>query len=579
MQPTPSNLVTDFILVNAKAESPYKPDRIEHLGLAYLAAVLRRQGWRALVHDANFYDIEASQVAEFLLATSSSAIGFSVFLTNIRPTLKIINMLRMAGDSRHISLGGHHATFNYQEILLHAPEIDAVVMGEGELPALDLIHRLSAGVEWRRIPGIAHRSLSGEVSVNPCPPLIADLDTLPYPDRTAYVETMQQGKRAAVVSGRGCYGNCSFCSIRAFYNLGTGPRWRGRSPINVVAEIDELVRNYGVRYIDFADDNLIGGGLPGKARARAIGQEIMRRQLDVEFYFICRPNDVDQELLGFLKEAGLKGVDIGVESWVPRQLSLYNKGLNREDNFRAVEILQKLGLVNRFYIIPSDPYATIDELLENIAVMERLGVSKFQDAAVFNRLTIFKGSPIERKLRSDGLLHSPENGLEFTGPLPYSFLHPHMAYLQTLGDLIYRHYKSLAQRLQHTFTTPQCHELEHDFYRQLHAALDDTIFSLFKKTALACRDQEMVHPPDVPQWLHDALQTLEQQVSAIETCHAEGVFHRFGAVEIPLGNDKHMYPPPLVREWAEKLEIALSKDIDAGSPPHQLPHPGVCDQG
>jgi radical SAM superfamily enzyme YgiQ (UPF0313 family) len=579
LKPTQSDRCADIILVNAKTEYQYKPDRVEHLGLTYLAAVLRQQGWRPLVHDANFHGIDASDVAQFLLATSSYAIGFSVFLTNIGPTLKIIKKLRMAGDSRHISLGGHHATFNHREILLHVPELDAVVMGEGEVPTLGLIERVSKGAEWHSIPGIAYRTLSGGAAVNPCPPLIPDLDTLPFPDRTAYEDTMWEGKRATVVSSRGCYGKCSFCSIRAFYNLGAGPRWRCRSPDSVVTEIEELVRNYGVRHIDFADDNLIGGGRYGKKRARAIGQELLRRKLDVKFYFICRPNDVDPDLLGFLKEAGLQGVDIGVESWVPRQLSLYDKGLDLEDNFRAVEILQDLNLINRFYIIPSDPYATIDELLENLAVMERLGISKFQDSAVFNRLTVFKGSPIETQIRSDGLLRSPQNRFSFEGAFTYAYLHPDMEYLHILGDRIYQEFNTMGKRLKRALTMPECHELEHDFYRELYSVLRDTIFHLFKETALDCRGKDTAHHQDVPKWLTDALQTLEQQVSAIETWHEEGIFHRFSTVEVPLGKEKLIYPPLLLRNLAEKLENALIKEFkfDVRSSPDQLPNSRVRD--
>jgi hypothetical protein len=250
-----------------------------------------------------------------------------------------------------------------------------------------------------------------------------------------------------------------------------------------------------------------------------------------------------------------------------------------EDNFRAVEILQDLNLINRFYIIPSDPYATIDELLENLAVMERLGISKFQDSAVFNRLTVFKGSPIETQIRSDGLLRSSQNRFSFEGAFTYAYLHPDMEYLHILGDRIYQEFNTMGKRLKRALTMPECHELEHDFYRELYSVLRDTIFHLFKETALDCRGKDTAHHQDVPKWLTDALQTLEQQVSAIETWHEEGIFHRFSTVEVPLGKEKLIYPPLLLRNLAEKLENALIKEFkfDVRSSPDQLPNSRVRD--
>mgnify|MGYP002866402438 CR=1 FL=1 len=70
------------------------------------------------------------------------------------------------------------------------------------------------------------------------PERITDLDMLPFPIRDYRTFANVKGVFANVIAGRGCYGNCSFCSIHSAYEY----RQRiCRSPKNVVDEIDILV--------------------------------------------------------------------------------------------------------------------------------------------------------------------------------------------------------------------------------------------------------------------------------------------------------------------------------------------------
>ena len=82
--------------------------------------------------------------------------------------------LREEGFAGHISLGGHHAAFNAEEILADWPAVDSIVLGEGEEPLADLTRDVLAGRDWRGIPSLAFR-VPGGVTRNPCRPLIDDL--------------------------------------------------------------------------------------------------------------------------------------------------------------------------------------------------------------------------------------------------------------------------------------------------------------------------------------------------------------------------------------------------------------------
>lgn len=551
--------MADVLLVNARCEkysrgrrrgraSQYS--RIEHLGLGYLASTLRSHGWSAEIIDAQFHELSAEEVAARVLANHSLAVGFTAFLNNMRESVRVISLLRKAGDSRHVTLGGHHATFNHEEILDKLPGVDSVVLGEGEQTLVELTTRLASGADWHDVPGLAVRGRAGRVVANASRPLIQSLDSLPFPVRDPYEDQIRKHGIATVLSSRGCYGRCSFCSVRAFYDLSEGKPWRARGPANVVDEIEDLKRRLGVTHVEFADDNLVGPGRIGRERAYALGEEMLRRGLGVTFFFICRANDVDEDLLAFLKRAGLSGVDVGLESWVPRHLDIYNKQVTAEGNRRAVATLKKLGLAKRFYLIPSNPYGRIDELQRNLAEAKKVGLRYFPDSAFFNRLTVFKGSPIEKKIRKDGLLKSRAGRNGFIGVLDYDFIEPAMAQAAPIGEAIFNGYKELADTIQGSFAGPESHDLEKEFGSELNRALLEAAVEIFQAILADFRRRRSTHaPPDVS----GRLEALRQEVAAVVALHDRGRFDSFADLELVVGGRRLRYPPDTLRSFAEKL--------------------------
>ena len=103
--------------------------------------------------------------------------------------------------------------------------------------------------------------------------MIQDLDELPFM-ATDFLEELQlkHGKNvtAYLVSSRGCYKNCSFCSIAAYFDMFEGCRMRYRSVKSVFEEIKYLYQNYNIRKFCFWDDNFIIPGKRGIERCREL---------------------------------------------------------------------------------------------------------------------------------------------------------------------------------------------------------------------------------------------------------------------------------------------------------------------
>lgn len=232
------------------------------------------------------------------------------------------------------------ANLHSRKILLACPEFDFLVRGEGEITASEVFGRISRGEDWHDVPGIAYLN-DGKPVLNPMPPLVEDLDSLPFPARDELAQMTP--KMPALISGsRGCYHRCAFCSIHSFYGLHGGRAPRYRSPANILDEIEKVISQTGVREFVFSDDNFIGPGVKNRERVLRIIDEMKARKLDFTFTIECRVDEADEEILRMLKEVGLTRVFLGVESGVQRQLDTYNKKITVEQSRRAIELIRNL---------------------------------------------------------------------------------------------------------------------------------------------------------------------------------------------------------------------------------------------
>ncbi|HRZ37584.1 MAG TPA: radical SAM protein [Candidatus Paceibacterota bacterium] len=417
--------MTDVMLAYVGAPHAAAPAQREHLGLAYLTSSVTAAGHRCGFIDAAHEGLDVDTLVERIALERPTLVGFSLYLNNVTVTLRAIRALRRSDCRAHITLGGHHATFHWREILANHPELDSILRGESELALADLAGRLRQRRPWQDTPNLASRDSAGVPYANPCRPLITDLDRLPPPNRDPYRSAVEHSGVTTMVSSRGCYAHCGFCSVRAFTQLAAGPLWRPRSPAGVVAEMEDLQGRFGARQIIFVDDNFMGPGLTGRRRAGAIADLVRGSGLRIQWTLACRANDLEATTLVRLREAGLVRVDLGVESWTPRQLELYDKALTPEQNDRAIDLLERLGLDYRLYLIPIDPYVQVPELEHNVRRMQRRG-GRHVTHPLFNRLAAFAGTPLAERIARDGLLSRRAGVCACEHGRPYRFADPRM---------------------------------------------------------------------------------------------------------------------------------------------------------
>jgi anaerobic magnesium-protoporphyrin IX monomethyl ester cyclase len=399
-----------------------------------LAAILRRAGLSArLVHfGAN---ADPDDVVALARRESPRLVVLSIlFAYLVEENLALASRLRAGGVTAHVTMAGPLPTFAYAELLDACPALDSVLRGEAEASLVRLAASLRFKTDWRATPGLAYRSPSAAegLQANPPPPPIAELDDLPFPARDDGISKRLGFGFATVESSQGCYHACAFCLPSAFYRVSVRMCYRLRSISNLVEEIETLYRQ-GTRLFLFDDEQFLPPAPARVGRVQALGAALKRRGLDIAFTIKCRPDDVDEALLGQLSAMGLIRVYLGVESGCQASLDRLGKGVTAEQNTRALAVLDRLGIVADFRSLLFHPWSTPQTIRADLEFMARV-LPLVATPFVFSEVGGYPGTPLGEQLRAGGRAGV---GAGPIGSLPYLIADPAIELLRRMGRVVF----------------------------------------------------------------------------------------------------------------------------------------------
>lgn len=299
----------------------------------------------------------------------------------------------------YITAYGYYPTTDFEDVLLQCPDIDSVILGEPELTFAKLVEGISCQVCLENILGLAQRDNSGAI-VFQRRELVDDLDALPFPVRT---DALFRLPEVNLQGSRGCYGGCTFCYINPFY--GQGSQWRGRTPENIIAEIDELIAKHQIKSFYFTDPNFFGPGERGQQRALRLASLLKSR--NIKFGIEARVNDIHDETVKALVEAGLNNILIGLESGSDRSLQRINKLTTVAQNEEAIRILRKHGVEPSVGFIMFEPDSSLEDIRVNFGFLKRNDLVKdlsITANVLYHHLIVLKGTRAHRDLKVAGRL-------------------------------------------------------------------------------------------------------------------------------------------------------------------------------
>lgn len=369
------------LLVRPPRRGPWEPGlAVPPLGLAYLAGTLLAQGRPVELLDAWALGWSWERFGEELRRRRPEVLGLSAMTPTVDVAWRAAALARPF--TRHIVLGGPHPTAVGAACLDEHPDLDHAVVGEGEevLPAyLDWLAAQQAGPPP---PGVLARGQPYRAHSPRLP-----IGQLPWPARQLLPNTRYRYLMATrpgfatMITSRGCPFRCSFCDKGV-----SGSRWRAREPEDVVDELAHLVRDLGVGFVSFYDDNFT------LRRARVVGicEALLRRGLRVEWKCEGRVDGVDLELLRLMRRAGCRVVAYGVESGNAETLALLRKDIQLHEVRQAFADTRAAGLRSVAYMILGAPGEGAQAVRQSLDFVRALGA----DYAQFSSLVALPGTPL-----------------------------------------------------------------------------------------------------------------------------------------------------------------------------------------
>ncbi len=397
------------------------------------------EGIEVSILDEAAKSFSTRQTVNWVKKENPDILGFSVLNSSMEEAVKIAGQAKMENPNLTIVFGNYHATFNDERILNKYPFVDIIVRGEGEYTCLELGNCLKKDGELRKVAGITFRK-NGNVVSSPDRPLIKDVDSLSFPDRslidaqyssTIYGVKVATKKFSTIVSSRGCPFQCTFCGCRKFAR----GIWRPRSVDNIFAELEFLLSE-GYEQFLFVDDNFT----LNQKRVAEFCQKVKKEGIDIEWFCDSRVDNCKYDVFRQMVKAGCKILYFGMESANQRILNYYKKGITPNDSRSAVEKARKAGIdviVGSFIL--GAPDETRREIQNTLKFAHELNI----DVPQLNILGAFTGTDLWRDLVTKGFIN--EDQLWETGAY-VPRVSPHSVPFEEIRDMIYDYFRAFYLR-------------------------------------------------------------------------------------------------------------------------------------
>ena len=355
-----AGVVTGDTLLDLPASSPATLDME-----AYASG---QQQYREIVGDSKHAIWR--RIGEVISAHQPKAVGIS-YLTPLGGTVRqTAAAIKAVAPDVPVFVGGHHATFCAEDTA-RLENIDLVVRGEGELPVLGLARALANGSRrWEDVQGLTWVDSRGELRSTTQRPLLEELDALPEParDRVLHCDFSKYRTHYAI-SARGCPYSCSFCSDRELWCKSV----RRRSVDRFVDELVRLEAEYQPQHVDIVD----GTFTFDRKYLKAFCEQMIARGSKLRWRCTARYDNLTEELLALLREAGCAALYFGLESGSSRTLTRVKKGIGVEQVKRMAAMVSQSGIVAITAVLLGTPGETAEDLRDTMKLMREVHADVF----------------------------------------------------------------------------------------------------------------------------------------------------------------------------------------------------------
>lgn len=333
-------------------------------------------------------------------------------LSGILPILKKNNCFVLAG-------GGPDIAIHYDEIMNTFREIDVIVTNpEIEKVLEQLKGKTFDDLKNIQIQGVAYRKPGNKKKFENSKSTFLSKSIDHLSSLELYRQCGTNREWYPIIVSRGCQFSCQYCGFHLPYSVRMKANTNIPSKKSERKVVDEMafLHSKGIKKFSFFCHQFFNHREDHPNYIGNIGEEILRRKLDLEFRFSAKPSllldNLDQ--MALLKEAGMSIVDIGIDSGIARFHEMYQTGTTVQNCIDVLKYMHENNLSFDTCFIFYDPYLTVDEIKENLMFLDKVmryyahlsqPFSAYLDSCILNTALILRyGMPIIKKLRKDNLL-------------------------------------------------------------------------------------------------------------------------------------------------------------------------------
>jgi len=342
----------------AKRSSTWPP-----LNLALLASIAEKHGHDVEIIDGEVEAYSNEELVEKTLSRKPDLIAMTATSPFFHINRAVAELVKQEAPGVPVAIGGPHITIMKEKAFV--PAFDFAFVSEAEESWPKLLEHYERGKDISGIKGLIYRKTGHVVSTGQ-PDDITDIDSLPLPAR--HLLPMGQYKLGtlagrlnftSIQTMRGCPWKCIFCASEALKTTSM----RVRSPRSVVAEIQSIVDQFGIRHFYIVDDVMT----LWREHIFAICDLLDSQGLTVTFEGSTRANLVDDSLIGRLAKSGLIRLSFGLETVDSEMRKTMKKQVPLEHYVRANAICNHHGVeaLNSVMIgLPGETRETVQKTLK-----------------------------------------------------------------------------------------------------------------------------------------------------------------------------------------------------------------------